>query len=126
MRAAARIVLAALLAASLLAAGNAGAEPQEFVILFGTGASRLTPEAQAIVTLIASRAGTQHPAAIDIAGYGDSDTGDDAALAAARAAAVMHALTDAGVAPGLIKKVPPAPPATATGIPVHKVTVTFE
>ena len=109
-----------------VSAGDARAEPQEFVILFGTAAARLTPEAQEIVALIAKRAGTQHPATLDVAGYGDSDTGSDAALGDQRAEAVIHALIDAGVAPGRIKKVPPAPPAAAAGIPVHKVTVTFE
>jgi len=126
MRAAVRILLAALLAASLSAAGEARAEPQEFVILFGTAAARLTPEAQEIVTLIAKRAGAQQPATLDVAGYGDSDAGNDAALADQRAEAVIHALIDAGVAPGRIKKIPPVPPAAAAGIPVHKATVTFE
>lgn len=126
MRASARILAAALLAASLLSAGGARAERQEFVIIFGTAASRLTPEAQKVVTLIAQRADAQSPVAIDVAGYGDSDTGADAPLGDQRAEAVIHALVAAGVAPSRIKKVPPAPPAAATGIPVHKVSVTFE
>jgi hypothetical protein len=127
MRRSARILLMALLAGSLLlSAGGARAEPEEFVIIFGTAASQLTPEAREIVTLIAKRAGAQHPAAIDVAGYGDSDTANDPALGDQRAEAVIHALIEAGVAASLIKKVPPAPPAAATGIPVHKVSVTLE
>lgn len=126
MRAAVPRLLAALLAAMLLPAGPASAQKQEFVIIFGTAAARLTPEAREIVGLIARRARAEHAAAIDIAGYGDSDAGDDADLADRRARAVIRALIKAGVAPDRIKKVPPAPPAAATGIPVHKVTATFE
>lgn len=125
MRRAARIVLVALLALLLPHAPGARAEPQEFVILFGTGAAQLTPEAQKIVALIADLAARQHPASIAVAGYGDADTGTDTALAERRAAAVVRALAAAGIAPGRIKEVPRAPPARAAGIPVHKVTVTF-
>jgi outer membrane protein OmpA-like peptidoglycan-associated protein len=125
MRGAGRILLAALLAALLSLATGARAQAQDFVIIFGTGASQLTPEADAVVKLVAERAGEQHPASIAVAGYGDADNGEDSALAEKRAQAVIHALTEAGVSPGLIKEVPRAPPAAATGIPVHKVTVTF-
>ncbi len=124
MRAAVPILLAALLAAVLPPCAAAVAQKQEFVIIFGTAASRLTVEAQQIVRLIAKRAASEHPAAIDIAGYGDSDAADDAGLANRRAEAVIRALIRAGVAPSRIKKVPAALP--ATGIPVHKVTVSFE
>jgi OmpA family len=117
--------LLVLLATLLLGPVGARAEGRDFVILFGTGASEITPEAQKVVTLIAERAAAQHPAAIDIAGYGDADAGGDTPLAERRAEAVIHALTAAGVAPALLRQVPPAPPAKAAGIPVHKVTVTF-
>jgi len=120
------VLVAALLAALALPAAEAGARKQEFVIIFGTATARLTPQAREIIGLIAQRAGAEHPAAIDVAGYGDSDTGEDADLANRRADAVIRALLEAGVAPSRIKKVPPAPPAAATGIPVHKVTATFE
>jgi outer membrane protein OmpA-like peptidoglycan-associated protein len=120
------MVLAALLAAMPPPAAQADAPKQEFVIIFGTDAAELTPEAQEVVRLIAKRAGTDHPAMIDIAGYGDSDAGDDAGLADRRAEAVIRALVEAGVAPSRMRKIPPAPPAAATGIPVHKVTATFE
>lgn len=125
MRGAAGIIVMALLALLLAPSGPARAAAPDFVILFGTGEARLTPEAQAIVKLIARRAAEQKPAAIAVAGYGDADAGDDAALADRRAEAVIGALVDAGIAPSRIKEVPRAPPATATGIPVHKVTVSF-
>ncbi len=125
MRRAARIVLVALLALLPPHAPGARAEPQEFVILFGTGAAQLTPEAQKIVALIADLAARQHPASIAVAGYGDADTGTDTALAEQRAAAVVRALVAAGIAADRIKEVPRAPAARAAGIPVHKVTVTF-
>jgi outer membrane protein OmpA-like peptidoglycan-associated protein len=125
MRAMGRIILAALVAALLSLSAGARAEPQEFVILFGTGVAELTPEAQKIVTLIAERAAAQHPASIAVAGYGDADNGADKALGERRAAAVTRALAAAGVAPPVIKEVPPTPPAQAAGIPVHKVTVSF-
>jgi len=124
MRAAFRILLAALLALPLLV-GRGQAQPSEFVVIFGTGGSQLTPEAQQVVTLAAQRAAEQHPASIAVAGYGDADNGGDADLANARAQAVIRGLVAAGVAAGQIKQVPPAPPATATGIPVHKVTIAF-
>lgn len=127
MRAAIRIVVLALLAALPLATGAAGAETQEFVIIFGTGAAEITPEAQSIVKLIAERAKAQHPAAIAVAGYGDGDGGaEDKRLGDRRAEAVIHALAEAGIAADRIKEIPPRPEATATGIPVHKVTVAFE
>lgn len=125
MRGAVPFVVAALLAA-LPTPGRTDVQKREFVIIFGTTAAGLTPQAQAIVKLIAERAAAEQPAAIDIAGYGDSDAADDRDLADRRAETVIHALIEAGVAPGQVKKVPPAPPASATGIPVHKVTATFE
>lgn len=125
MRRAAGIFVVVLLAVLLSPLSGAPAKPPEFVILFGTGASRLTPEAQAIVKLVAERATAQQPASIAVAGYGDADAGDDTELADRRAEAVIHALVEAGIAPSRIRQVPRAPPAAATGIPVHKVTVTF-
>ena len=124
MRAAFRIALVALLAL-LPRAGHSETPSPDFVVLFGTGASQLTPEAQQIVTLAAQRAAQQHPTSIAVAGYGDADGGGDTELANSRAEAVIRGLVAAGVAPSEVKQVPPAPPATATGIPVHKVTVTF-
>jgi hypothetical protein len=118
-------LLLVLLATLLLGPAGARAEGRDFVILFGTGASDITPEAQKIVALIAERAAAQHPAAIDVAGYGDADAGGDTPLAERRARAVIRALTAAGVAPSLLRQIPPAPPGKAAGIPVHKVTVTF-
>lgn len=125
MRGAVRIVLAALLAVLAWPAPGTRAQSQEFVIIFGTGASQLTPEAEQIVTLIARRAAERPAATLAVAGYGDADAGDDAALADRRAAAVIRALVSAGLAPARIKQVPRAPPAAATGIPVHKVTVSL-
>jgi outer membrane protein OmpA-like peptidoglycan-associated protein len=124
MRRAAGIIVMALLAGLLSPMGGARGQTREFVIIFGTGASQLTPEGQGIVKLIAERAAAQNPATIAVAGYGDADAGGDTELADRRAATVIQALVDAGVAPGEIKQVPRKPPATATGIPVHKVTVT--
>ena len=125
MRGAVRSVLGAVLALLLWSAAGAATQAPDFVVIFGTGAAELSPEGQQVVALIAQRAKEQHPARIAVAGYGDADDGKDAALADRRASAVMRGLTSAGVAPALIKEVPRESPATATGIPVHKVTVTF-
>lgn len=128
MRRGARIIIMAVLAALLLPSPLAraeAAERQDFVIIFGTGGAELTSEAQAVVRLVAARAGEQHPASIAVAGYGDADDGKDTDLANRRAEAVTRALVAAGIAPGLIKEAPRLPPAQATGIPVHKVTVSF-
>jgi hypothetical protein len=119
-----RIASLALLLA--LSVAPAMALPQEFVIIFGTDQSDLTREAQQIVTLIAAQAREKHPATIAVSGYGDSDTGQDAALAENRADAVTRALVAAGISADTLKRVPPLPPEKATGIPVHKVTVTFD
>lgn len=126
-----RVAAAMLLAASLVLAHKAPAQPSQdhqFVVIFGTDKSALTPEAQKVVQLIAARAQTQHPSAIAVAGYGDGigDPAQDAALGKARAAAVRHALEAAGIAPAMLQETPPLPPDKATGIPVHKVTVTLQ
>jgi outer membrane protein OmpA-like peptidoglycan-associated protein len=114
-----------LLAATLLVGQGAHAQKQEFVIIFGTDRSELTPEAHKIIDLIAVRARAQHPAAIAIAGYGDGETAHDAVLGKRRADAVIRALEKAGIEQRTLKQVPPLPPDKATGIPVHKVTVTL-
>jgi outer membrane protein OmpA-like peptidoglycan-associated protein len=120
-----------LLWAALLLGGEATAQPpqdQQFVVIFGTDKSALTPEAQSVVRLIAAQARMRHSSAVAVAGYGDGigDPAQDAALGKARAAAVRRALEAAGVAPAMLKETPPLPPDKAVGIPVHKVTVTLE
>ena len=107
-------------------AAPVAALPQEFVIIFGTDQSTLTREAQQVVSMIAAQAREKHPALIAVSGYGDSDTGDDKALAQKRADAVSGALVAAGVPADKLKQVPPLPVEKAKGIPVHKVTVTFD
>jgi len=121
---------AALAAAPLLGHG-AQAQPKQFVIIFGTDQSQLTGEAQKVINTIVTEARAQHPAAIEVAGYGDGETVDgkmvgDPALGKRRADAVMEALETAGVERATLKEQPPLPPNKAAGIPVHKVTVTFQ
>ena len=105
---------------------DAGAEARTFVVFFGTGEDRLTAEAEKVVAEAAASAKEKSGARLEVAGYGDDDLGRDNELAARRAAAVVRALKAAGVAQDRIATKPGAPPAEATGIPVHKVTVTLE
>jgi OmpA-OmpF porin, OOP family len=105
---------------------NAVAEARMFVVFFGTGEDRLTAEAEKVVTEAAAAAKEKNGARLEVAGYGDDDQARDKDLAARRAAAVLRALAAAGVPPSRIETKPGAPPAEATGIPVHKVTVTLE
>jgi len=113
-----------LLAIALLVA-NAFAQARMFVVFFGTGEDRLTAEAEKVVAEAAASAKEKSGARLEVSGYGDDDQGRDKDLAARRAAAVVGALAAAGVAQSRIATKPGAPPAEATGIPVHKVTVTL-
>jgi outer membrane protein OmpA-like peptidoglycan-associated protein len=100
-------------------------EPRQFVIFFATDDSSLSSAAQQLVAEISAAARDQHPAKIAVAGYGDGTTAHDAVLADQRASTVIRALATAGTEASLIEKRPGAPPDQATGIPVHKATVTF-
>jgi outer membrane protein OmpA-like peptidoglycan-associated protein len=101
-------------------------EPRQFVIFFGTGDDSLSPAAQQVVSQIAAMARDRHPAKIAVAGYGDGLTADDAALADRRATTVIRALADAGIDASIIEKRPGVSADQATGIPVHKATVTLD
>jgi outer membrane protein OmpA-like peptidoglycan-associated protein len=105
--------------------GSASADPQQFIIFFGTNEYSLTPEAREVVSSIAAASHERRAARIAVAGYGDGNTAHDAVLGDQRAAAVERALVDAGVEAGSIVRSPPVLPGDATGIPVHKVTVTL-
>jgi outer membrane protein OmpA-like peptidoglycan-associated protein len=111
------------LTAALLACATP--QPRQFVIFFGTDQSNLTPEAQQLVSEIAAAAREQQPTSIAVAGYGDGTTAADAALADRRAETVIRALAGAGIDSKLIDKRPGLSPEQATGIPVHKATITF-
>jgi len=113
-----------LLATALLIT-DAVAQSRMFVVFFGTGEDRVTTEAEKVVAEAAAAAKEKSSAKLEVAGYGDDDHGRDTDLAARRAASVVRALTAAGVPQGRIETKPGAPPAEATGIPVHKVTVTL-
>ena len=116
------IVLLALV--PLVAA--AAEQARMFVVFFGTGEDRVTAEAEKVVTEIAAAAKTRTDALLHVAGYGDDDQARDKDLAERRAQSVVRALTAAGVPQSRIETEPGAPPAEATGIPVHKVTVTLQ
>jgi outer membrane protein OmpA-like peptidoglycan-associated protein len=115
-----------LLALALLFGAPAEAQTKQFVIIFGTDQSQLTPEAQKVINLIAAQARERHPAVIAVAGYGDGETVHDADLGKRRADRVIRALEAAGIERAKLKETPPLPPDKAAGIPVHKVTVTFQ
>jgi outer membrane protein OmpA-like peptidoglycan-associated protein len=115
-----------LLAVALLLGAPAEAKTKQFVVIFGTDQSQLTPKAQKVIDLIATQARERHPAVIAVAGYGDGETVHDPDLGKRRADTVIQALTAAGVEPAKLKETPPLPPHKAAGIPVHKVTVTFQ
>ena len=100
-------------------------ESRQFGVFFGTDDARLSLNAQQVTSEIAAAAREQHPSKIAVAGYGDGTTAHDAVLAEQRAAAVIQALTGAGIEARLIEKRPGVPADQATGIPVHKATVTF-
>ena len=121
-------LLPILLLAMVPLVAEAVAEARMFVVFFGTGEDRLTAEAEKIVAEAASSTKDKEKsgARLEVAGYGDNDQGRDKDLAARRAAAVVRALVAAGVAQSQIETKPGAPPAEATGIPVHKVTVTLK
>jgi outer membrane protein OmpA-like peptidoglycan-associated protein len=116
------------LALAMMLIGCAAAPSRQFVVFFGTNDDRLTPEAREIVAQVAATARGQQATKVAVAGYGDGegDAAQDAALAERRSAKVVQALTDAGVDARTIQKRPGVPPAAATGIPVHKVTVTLD
>jgi OmpA family len=118
-------LLAILLLAIAPFVTNAVAEGRMFVVFFGTGEDRLTAEAEKVVTEAAAAAKDERSARLEVAGYGDDDQARDKDLAERRARAVVRALAAAGVAQNRIETKPGAPPAQATGIPVHKVTVTL-
>ncbi len=105
---------------------DALAEARMFVVFFGTGQDHVTAEAEKVVTEIAAAAKTTTGARLEVAGYGDDDQARDKDLAERRAQAVVRALTAAGVPQNRIATKPGVTPAEATGIPVHKVTVTLE
>jgi outer membrane protein OmpA-like peptidoglycan-associated protein len=115
-----------LLAVALLLGAPAEAQTKQFVVIFGTDQSQLTPEAQKVIKLIATQARERHPAVIAVAGYGDGETVHDADLGKRRADTVIRALAAAGIERAKLKETPPLPPDKAAGIPVHKVTVTFQ
>jgi outer membrane protein OmpA-like peptidoglycan-associated protein len=120
-----------LLAVALLFGAPAEAQTKQFVVIFGTDQSQLTGEARKVIDTIVTEARARHPAVIEVAGYGDGETVDgklvgDPALGKRRADAVMQALEAAGIERATLKEQPPLPPNKAAGIPVHKVTVTFQ
>jgi outer membrane protein OmpA-like peptidoglycan-associated protein len=119
-------LLPVLVLAIVLPLSDAIAAAQMFVVFFGTGEDHLTAEAEKVVAEAAAAAHGKSDAKIEVAGYGDDEQARDKDLAARRAAAVVRALAAAGVAQSRIETKPGAPPAGATGIPVHKVTVTLE
>ena len=119
-------LLPILLLAIVPLVADAMAEGRMFVVFFGTGEDRVTAEAEKVVTEIVAAAKATPGALLAVAGYGDDDQARDKELAARRAGAVVRALTAAGVQPDRIATKPGAPPPEATGIPVHKVTVTLE
>jgi OmpA family len=119
-------LLPILLLAIVPLVADAVAEARMFVVFFGTGEDSLTAEAEKVVAEAAASAKEKSDARLEVAGYGDDDQGRDRDLAVRRAAAVVRALAAAGVAQSRIETKPGAPLAEATGIPVHKVTVTFE
>jgi outer membrane protein OmpA-like peptidoglycan-associated protein len=118
-------LLPLFLLATALLNGEAAAQSRMFVVFFGTGEDRLTAEAGKVVAEIAAAAKEKSGAKLEVAGYGDDDHGRDKDLAERRAASVVGALTAAGVPQARIETKPGSPPAEATGIPVHKVTVTL-
>jgi flagellar motor protein MotB len=119
-------LLPVLLLAIMLLLADAAAAAQMFVVFFGTGEDRLTAEAEKVVAEAAAAANGKSGARVEVAGYGDDEQARDKDLAARRAAAVVRALGAAGVAQSRIETTAGATPAEATGIPVHKVTVTLE
>jgi outer membrane protein OmpA-like peptidoglycan-associated protein len=116
----------AAFAVTMMLVGCAVSEPRQFVIFFGTDDDSLTPAAQQLVAEIAAAARDQHSAKMAVAGYGDGATARDAALGDRRATTVVRALAAAGVEPSSIEKRPAVAADQATGIPVHKVTVTLD
>jgi outer membrane protein OmpA-like peptidoglycan-associated protein len=119
-----RLLSLFLLAIALLIT-DAAAQSRMFVVFFGTGEDRLTAEAEKVVAEAAAAAKEKSRAKLEVAGYGDDDHGRDKDLADRRTAAVVSALAGAGVPQARIQTKPGASPAEATGIPVHKVTVTL-
>lgn len=99
--------------------------PRNFIVFFETDKSSLTPEAQALVTQMASAAQAAMPSKITVEGRADGGTAHDAALADERATAVMRALVEAGVDAKKIEKRPSAPPPGTTGTAAHQVVVQF-
>jgi outer membrane protein OmpA-like peptidoglycan-associated protein len=100
-------------------------EPRQFIVFFGTDDFGLSPAAQQVIAELSAAARDQRPTKIAVAGYGDGSTAHDAVLADQRATAVIRALAGAGIDASVIEKRPPVPADQATGIPVHKATVTF-
>jgi outer membrane protein OmpA-like peptidoglycan-associated protein len=119
-------LLSFILVATALVIGGASGQSRTFIVFFGTGEDRLSAEAEKVVDEVAAAAKEARGSTLVVAGYGDDDQARDKDLAERRAASVVRALSAAGVPPNRIETKPGAPPAQATGIPVHKVTVSVE
>lgn len=115
------VIAAAVLA--LAACSSRLEAPRDFRVFFETDRAELTAEAQQIVIQIAADARQFKPSKIVVAGRADGGTAHDAALADARATAVMRALADRGIPSSSLEKQADAPPPDRVGVASHQVIV---
>jgi hypothetical protein len=102
-------------------------EDRPYVIIFGTDDASLNSAGQQLITQIAAAVSSQRPRRVLVTGYGDLEGTPGVPLGHKRAVTVMNALGVAGVNPGIIhEQFAMDSPSAPTGIPVHKVVVTFE
>jgi outer membrane protein OmpA-like peptidoglycan-associated protein len=117
----------AMLVALLLAAQCAGEPvgPRRSIVFFETDDAALTPGGQQVVAQVAAEALRFNPSKIIVEGRADGGTPHDAALADQRAAAVMRALTAAGIDATKIEKRPSVPPPGWEGVAAHQAAITL-
>ncbi|HXP32007.1 MAG TPA: OmpA family protein [Stellaceae bacterium] len=116
-------ILLALLLAAQCASEPAG--PHRSTVFFETDDAAITPEGQQVVAQIAAEALRLNPSKIIVEGRADGGTPHDATLADQRAAAVMRALTAAGIDATRIEKRPSVPPPGWGGIAAHQAVITL-
>jgi outer membrane protein OmpA-like peptidoglycan-associated protein len=107
-------------------AGCATESGRDFPIFFPTDDMALTPDAQQAVANVAKLAGESHASRIVVSGDADGGTPHDAELAYRRAATVVQALQQAGIAAQHIQLQPGAPGPEQKGVAAHKVNVRLD
>ena len=117
--------LTIVLLTALAACGTKLDQPRSFLVYFDTDSAALTADGTRIVGTIVDAVKENAPSKVIVAGRADGTTAHDATLADQRAATVMQALTQKGVAASKLEKEADAPPSGRSGVAAHQVVVTL-